>query len=255
MALAAPAAATKADVSEKILDTYLRSNGYPEEMIEQMDYEWKLDSFQRKGQFMDATSELGSLLEDTDSVTTQSFQNYVVWWYAERVQGPLPTHTYLRLTYRWVWLFTPSFTLTDKIGIKWTPGWAPMNGSQVCEYEPVDAYGNSKLFPGSQDTHTGDTFGAAYKFDLLNSFTIGQQLFHTEYNRGKVSVIVAQATNGRAGMQDYITCLGNYFHKELGFAGLVSIGSDGNWSVNIANPTTYKQSGGITHSLLFTWGN
>lgn len=246
-ALAATTPENTTRIDESILDQYLETNGYPQEVIDSFDFDLKELLYNEKCTFVDAHTEVGYI--QNEGTARVDIRNYSATFVLSKVTGAPAGFAQFLISYSWAWLFAPSQTFTDKVGFAWETGWDYVNHSQQWRY-----YAHSGSYYSMQSGTNYDAnaiTGISTKHDIISGFANWDgDYVSADSHSGWLSVKVQQAKSGKSG-PDSIALLGKYFHQIWPIEGSISFG--GSPSISISLPSNYHTSPGGLYTYNFNW--
>ncbi|MFD2670661.1 hypothetical protein [Marinicrinis sediminis] len=231
----------KAEPNEAALDAYLRTAGYPGDVISSFEVEQKISLFNRKAVYLYHKSEVGSLLAEmppaesepgaggittlrSDDVNMDFFDSTLV---ASQVADPYSTIARVQFDYNWDWDLTNyngryhelNYHDVDKFGIAWSDGWDPEPESAVYSYRYYGSNGSIYRNESIGMINDYDSFdqgeGIGWEIELVESFSDHQRSYGTYRHKGwgQVTAVIDHDGSGGTGSS---SAVGTYFHHHIG---------------------------------------
>ncbi|MBJ6360659.1 hypothetical protein ACFOQM_04960 [Paenibacillus sp. GCM10012307] len=212
------------DLSEDGLNTYLINAGYPQDVIDILEFEQKISFYTQQAVYTSHKTTEGHLSEKSESITNldvsaRAINNFTQTLVMSQVRTNTSGLAQALVTYNWEWDYIPLFTMTDKWGIAWTDDWDPLPTTARYSYRAI-----AESSPGvvSASSSTGnisgyDAFlpgsGIGFAVNLIAGFTQNGIFYSTTKHKGWSEIRIQKAHNG-SGTLDSSSGVANYFHKQ-----------------------------------------
>lgn len=216
----------EAQIPEEELDLYLKTNSYPDDVIADMTYLHKLNSYQTKCKFI---AKLDSDSEEAQDYALQELNNFYGRFNVESQWSGNPNLNLLKITFSWDWDYAPFMTLTDKVSM----GWATDAPGHFLYVEDT-AYHEHKAHlvnpaTGQKYNYSFLSFdiedpipeaGVGCKYDIYSHNNYGDIVYK---NEGHLYATVQKITPpGYSGHQYILGLSGRYFHQKISINGVLS---------------------------------
>ncbi|QGG58328.1 hypothetical protein [Paenibacillus sp. B01] len=219
------------------LDAYLKSKGFPDDLIALYDVEQKQDLYNQKADFLGYNT-VGNRIDERliQPYALDSSNNFSHTVSASRVVSAKGT-VQIALNYNWDWKYDPTYTMEDQWGIAWSDGFTLVDNSSQYKYiaygKRTDLIGSTEEDTNGGVTQTGGIYtvgaGMAYKVNLVGSWSrpnpgsAAAKTFSTYRHKGWSGFSIRK---GHDNSKNIVTTSFSamYFHQFLKPSGSISFG-------------------------------